>query len=76
MQEGKRNKVYILYDCRITDRSEISKHTNIPYSTVCQIIARKNEGKPVGHMAGAGRPFKFNSSDKKRVSNIAIAHPK
>jgi hypothetical protein len=27
-------------------------------------------------MAGAGRPFKFNSSDKKRVCNLAIAHPK
>jgi transposase len=76
MQEEKRNKVYNLYECGITDRSEIVKRTNIPYSTVCQIIARKNEGKPVEHMAGAGRPFKFNSSDKKRVSNLAIAHLK
>ncbi len=62
MQEEKRNKVYNLYECGITDRSEIAKRTNIPYSTVCQIIARKNEGKPVEHMAGAGRPTKLNSS--------------
>ncbi len=76
MQEEKRNKVFNLYECRITDRSEIVKRTNISYSTVCQIIAKKMNVNLLNTWLELDVLFKFGSSDKKMVSNLAIAHPK
>ncbi len=69
MELENRNKVYILYDYGITDRSEISR-TSIPYSTVCAILKRKHEGLPVERMPGSGGHSVLTSIDKNRISKI------
>ena len=65
MELENRNKVYTLYDCGITDRSEINR-TSITYSTVCAILKRKHNGLPDERMSGSGGHSVLTSVDKNR----------
>ncbi len=76
MEFENRNKIYILCDCGITDRSKISRRTSIPYSTVCAVLKRKHERLPVERMRGSGEHSVLTSIDKNRISNLANSHPK
>jgi len=65
MELENRNKIYTLYDCGITDRSEISR-TIIPHSTVYAILKRKHDGLSDERMSGSGGHSVLISIDKNR----------
>jgi transposase len=76
MELENRNKVLILYKLGYTSPRVLREMTNLPRSTIYDIVNKIKRDGHVVRKRGTGRQRKFNSNDKKRISNLANSHPK
>ncbi len=71
-----RLKVQILFESGISDIKFIQKATKLHVKTIQHIIKRIKSGEGIQRRRQSGRPRKYTSNDRNRLSNLANSHPK
>jgi transposase len=70
-----RIKVQILYENGIKSQKTLSNMSKLHISTIYRIISRIKTDGNVKQRLKSGGPRKLDSTDKKRISNLANSHP-
>lgn len=76
MELEQRNTIRILFEKVVTEAKKFKKMTGIFLATIYRTIKKINEGLGVQRQEGSGASQKYNSNDKRRVAQLARAHPK
>ena len=71
-----RLKVQILFESGISDIKIIQNATKLHVKTIQRIIKRIKSGEGIQRRRQSGRPRKYTSNDRNRLSNLANSHPK
>ncbi len=71
-----RLKVQILFESSISDIKLIQKATKLHVKTIQRVIKRIKSGEGIQRRCQSGRPRKYTSNDRNRLSNLANSHPK